>query len=304
MRCIIAILGVIVLTPAVYANDVAELQASASNALASNDYSTAESQLSKALELERDNAYSLYLMALMHLNRGSDLVAAQTYLDKAEEAGAQAQPLSLLRARLYARQDREDEALTELESLASGGYGQLTRVDDQADFDRLRENARFQKARNTIRATRFPCEADERHNDFDFWIGNLNVYQNGTYAGQNQITSLLGGCLIFEQWESASGGLGKSFNYFDPGKNHWRQIWISDSGTMIEFTGEARDGGIYYTAETSDPNTGDVTHHRFEFTRHEKGGVRQFWAISNDASDGEWTTIWDGQYVAKPDDEM
>ena len=303
MRCIIAILGFLVLVPAVYANDVAELQASASNALANDDYATAEKQLSRALDLEQDNAYSLYLMALTHLDRGSDLVAARAYLEKAEKAGAQAQALSLLRARLYAKQDRLNEALTQIESLAAGGYGQLTRLDDQPDFDGLRANARFQKAREAIRATRFPCEADERHRDFDFWIGDWNVYQNGTYAGQNRITSLLGGCLIFEQWESASGSLGKSFNYFDPGKNHWRQIWIADSGTMIEFTGEARDGGIFYTAETTDPETGQVTRHRFEFTRHAEGGVRQFWAISDDAGKDDWTTIWDGHYVSKPDDE-
>ncbi|MDJ0708903.1 MAG: hypothetical protein QNJ14_00865 [Woeseiaceae bacterium] len=304
MRCIFAVLGFIALVPAVYGNDVAELQGSASNALAEDDYPTAEAQLSEALGIEPDNAYSLYLMALTYLNRGSNLVEAQAYLDRAEEAGAQPQALSLLRARLYAKQDRVNDALTEIETLAAGGYGQLARLDDQPDFDRLRANARFVKARESIKATRFPCEADERHQDFDFWIGDWNVYQNGTYAGQNRITSLLGGCLIFEQWESASGSLGKSFNYFDPSKNHWRQIWIADTGTMIEFTGEARDGGIYYTAETTDPNTGELTHHRFEFTLHSEGGVRQFWAVSNDIEKGEWTTIWDGHYVPNPDNGM
>ncbi len=305
MRCIIAImLGIIILTPAVYGGDLAALQRSAADALANGDYPTAKAQLSKALELERDNAYSLYLMALTHLNRGDDLAAAQNYLDRAEVAGAQAQAIALLRARLYTKQNRLDDALTQIESLAATGYGQLARLDDQPDFDRLRENARYQHARAAIHATRFPCEADERHDDFDFWIGDWNVYQGGTYAGQNRITSLLGGCLIFEQWESASGGLGKSFNYFDPSKDRWRQIWVADSGTIIEFTGEARDGGIYYTAETTDPNTGDVTHHRFEFTRHPEGGVRQFWATSNDPNREEWTTIWDGHYVAKPYDEL
>ena len=73
---------------------------------------------------------------------------------------------------------------------------------------------------------------------------------------------------------------------------------------MIEFTGKARDGGIFYTADTIDPATGQTTHHRFEFTRHPEGGVRQFWATSNDPDRDEWVTIWDGHYVPRSDDEM
>ena len=110
----------------------------------------------------------------------------------------------------------------------------------------------------------------------------------------NKISSILGGCLVFEQWESAAGSHGKSFNYFDPGAGHWRQIWVADTGTIIEFTGEARDGGIFYTAETNDSATGAVIHHRFEFTRLPDGEVRQFWATSPDRT--EWTTVWDGRY--------
>ena len=146
----------------------------------------------------------------------------------------------------------------------------------------------------------YPCEKDDRHRAFDFWVGDWDVFQNDALAGSNRITSILGGCLIFEEWESATGSLGKSFNYYDPSKDHWRQIWVADSGSIIEFTGKARDGGIFYTAETSNPETGDVTHHRFEFTKHPEGGVRQFWAISKDLE--EWTTIWDAQYLKRAAD--
>jgi len=52
---------------------------------------------------------------------------------------------------------------------------------------------------------------------------------------------------LYEQWEGAGGSLGKSFNYFDPTHDHWRQIWISDSGTVIEFTGNAAQIPVYET---------------------------------------------------------
>ena len=303
MRYVVAIAGFLVLVPTVYGREVAELQGSASAAIAEEDHATAISALRAALDLEPDNPYSLYLMSLAMLDQGSELDGVGAILDRAEETGAQQQAVVLLRARLFAKTGRPDEALAQIESLAESGFGQLQKLDSQPDFDRLRQSARYQKALEKIRANRFPCEADDRHRDFDFWIGNWNVYQNGSYAGQNQITSLLGGCLIFEQWEAASGGLGKSFNYYDPGKKHWRQIWIADSGTIIEFTGEARDGGIFYSAETSDPVTGQVTRHKFEFTLHPEGGVRQYWAISNDQDSKEWATIWDGHYVLKSEDK-
>ena len=145
------------------------------------------------------------------------------------------------------------------------------------------------------RAARFPCEAGENHHAFDFWIGEWDVSQGGQAAGTNSIQAILGHCVIFEQWESASGSNGKSFNYYDPGHDHWRQIWVGDGGTFIEFTGQARDGGIFYTAETINPADAAVTHHKFEFTQNEDGSVRQFWATSTDDKE-TWNTIWDGHY--------
>lgn len=148
------------------------------------------------------------------------------------------------------------------------------------------------------RDARFPCSNDERHHAFDFWIGEWTVTQNGVFAGTNSIQSILGGCTIFEQWKSASGGQGKSFNYYDPGHDHWRQIWIDDSGTFIEFTGKARDGGMYFTAETVNPADGSVTLHKFEFTQLDGGIVRQYWETSSDGGK-TWASIWDGRYERK-----
>lgn len=141
----------------------------------------------------------------------------------------------------------------------------------------------------------YPCQDDPRHHAFDFWIGDWRVTQNGEFAGTNSIKPLMGHCTLFEEWTSATGRLGKSFNYYDPAQDHWRQIWISDSGTFIEFTGEARDGGIFYTAETTDAKTQDTIDHRFEFTPNDDGSVRQFWQISRDKGQS-WQTVWDGHY--------
>lgn len=160
-------------------------------------------------------------------------------------------------------------------------------------------NAEEDAAEAGVPTTRFPCSTDERHRAFDFWIGEWEVTANGQLAGNNRITPILGHCVIFEEWTSINGNEGKSFNYYDPGHDHWRQIWVGDTGTFIEFTGQARDGGIFYTAETVNRADGSRTLHKFEFTQLDNGIVRQFWQTSTD--DGKtYATIWDGHYSRKP----
>ena len=104
--------------------------------------------------------------------------------------------------------------------------------------------------------------------------------------------------LFLKNWESVAGTFGKSFNFYDPGEDHWRQIWVDDTGGVIEFTGQVRDGVMYYTATTHDPSTKAATEHKLTFTPNVDGSVRQFWEQSSD--NGEtWTTAFDGHYAKK-----
>jgi hypothetical protein len=101
---------------------------------------------------------------------------------------------------------------------------------------------------------------------------------------------------VFENWLSVSGTSGKSFNFYDAGEDHWRQIWVDDTGGVIEFTGQVREGVMYYTATTHDPASGAATLHKLTFTPNAEGSVRQFWESSKD--NGEtWTVAFDGHYA-------
>jgi hypothetical protein len=241
-----------------------------------------------------------YQMGAQLMDNDGDIDAAVMHFEHAAELEFQPLGVAYRLSRLYARAGQDTAALEQLEIMADGGFGLPNLIEGEADYDGIRDNLRYTAAIETIRAARFPCAADERHHAFDFWIGEWNVTQNGQFAGTNSVQPILGHCTIFEQWESASGTFGKSFNYYDPAHDHWRQIWIGDSGSIIEFTGEARDGGIFYTAETIDPSDGSVTLHKFEFTRIGDDGVRQYWETSSD--DGEtWASIWDGHYERQPD---
>jgi len=251
------------------------------------------------LQTPDDGSLHYQLGSLLMDNDGDLSEAAGDFLRAAE---LQFQPLggAYRLSRIYARQGNGSQALEQLEILAAGGFGQIGLLDGEADFDNIRNDARFIAAAEKIRSTRFPCVNDARYHDFDFWIGEWTVTQNGQFAGDSSVQPLLGECTIFEQWTGGSGSEGKSFNYYDPGYDHWRQIWISDSGTFIEFTGEARDGGIFFTAETTDPADGSVTLHKFEFTQLDGGIVRQYWETSTDGG-MTWSAIWDGRYERKAD---
>ena len=245
-----------------------------------------------------DDGATHYALASYLMDTDGDLNEAVLHFERAEELEFQPQGVIYRLSRINARRGLNSEALEQIEALAEGGFGYPGLIENQADFEKIADDARFVAAVETMRAARFPCMPDERHHAFDFWIGDWTVTQNGQFAGTNNISAILGHCVIFEEWESASGGKGKSFNYYDPGYDHWRQIWVSDSGSVVEYTGKARDGGIFYTAETVDPADGSVTLHKFEFTRHENGDVRQFWQTSTDGGE-TYSTIWDGRYAPK-----
>lgn len=279
--------------------DLASLRNEAQIAAAAGEVEVAADKLKQILELTPDDGAVHYQLGTLLMDNDGDIFDALTHFRRAGDLEFRPMGVAYRLSRIYAQTGRNNDALEQLEVMADGGFGQLNLVEKQADYADIQDHPRFAAALETIRSARFPCAADERHHAFDFWIGEWTVTQNGQFAGDSSVQPLLGHCTVFEQWESANGGFGKSFNYYDPGQDHWRQIWIGDNGSFIEFTGQARDDGIFFTAETTNPADGVVTHHKFEFTRIGESDVRQYWETSIDGGE-TWQSIWDGRYTPKP----
>ena len=56
-----------------------------------------------------------------------------------------------------------------------------------------------------------PCENDEAFRAFDFWLGDWVVHgPAGNVAGHNRIERSQRGCVLVENWTSATGGTGTS----------------------------------------------------------------------------------------------
>ncbi|MEM0986711.1 MAG: hypothetical protein AAGJ32_10720 [Pseudomonadota bacterium] len=89
-----------------------------------------------------------------------------------------------------------------------------------------------------------PCLAWQ-YRAFDFWVGDWDVFDHeGRYAGRNLVSVEENGCLLVERWNSANGGTGQSYNFYNPATDTWRQLWVSTSVSIDFEGGYAADGGI------------------------------------------------------------
>lgn len=151
------------------------------------------------------------------------------------------------------------------------------------------------------------CEENERFGDWDFWVGDWNVYgknpQNGemVFAGTNSITKHYNNCLIKETWVNSAGTGGFSVNYYNPNTDEWRQVWVSPN-LAIDYTGGLDEegamlleGSVYYYANGQTfPFTG-------KWSLEEDGSVIQHFEQQNPET-GEWAVWFTGYYFKRDND--
>ena len=141
------------------------------------------------------------------------------------------------------------------------------------------------------------CAASE-HRQFDFWIGNWDVFTpNGKAAGTNLIEKVAGGCGLRENWRGAGGGTGTSLNFWSPEDRKWHQTWVGTGGSFLFLSGGLVDGRMVLSGTTRD-TSGAVQMERISWTPSPDSTVRQQWDQSRD--DGKtWTTAFLGIYRRK-----
>jgi hypothetical protein len=141
-----------------------------------------------------------------------------------------------------------------------------------------------------------PCEDQEKFREFDFWIGEWDVHtSDGQFAGRNVIESSHGGCVLFENWASASGGTGFSMNYLDKITDEWVQIWTDAGGSQINIRGGLTDDGMLLTGQIHYVSNGTTAPFRGLWTPQPDGRVRQFFEQSNDGGK-TWQPWFEGFY--------
>jgi len=141
-----------------------------------------------------------------------------------------------------------------------------------------------------------PCTSPE-HRQFDFWIGDWQVYRaDGSLAGINRITREYGGCVIHERYATGRGYSGESLNTYDAARKVWHQTWVDDGGLLL--TLEGRWNGRSMILEGLAPGSdGRMVKQRITWTPTGDASVRQLWETADEQ--GKWTVVFDGKYTKR-----
>lgn len=239
-----------------------------------------------------------YGVALDELGRHADAVGA---LRRALSAPAPfVNQVHYRLAKAYAGAAAQDSAFAHLESAAAGGFRLWEAVRDDRDFAPMRNDARFTRALARLENNRFPCRQRPVSRQLDYWVGDWNVVNGTTQLGTNKVELVNGDCVVQENWMSnGAGGGGKSWSYYDPPTQKWRQIFIFDNGGTWDFTGELHDGAMRFERPLPAVGNTPAGIQRMTYFPIAKDSVRQYIESTTDGGK-TWTPGFDGMYVRKP----
>ena len=155
-----------------------------------------------------------------------------------------------------------------------------------------------------------PVCADEVHGGFDMWVGEWDVFPNGseTQVANSRIERLSGGCSIRESWMPFRGSGGTSVSMVNHTTGRWEQVWIGSDGKRVDFTGgvvAGEDGPKMVLTGYWDgvgPGGSDLLT-RMTYSSMEDGSVRQFGEASTDHG-LSWQTSFDFIYRPKDRDQQ
>jgi hypothetical protein len=197
-----------------------------------------------------------------------------------------------------ARQGKVDAALVALDSATVIQLFTPQQLDSDEDLAALRSDARFEGIKRRIMLAASPCDTMPKAREFDFWIGEWDVFApGGNRAGSSVIQKVSNGCALLENW---TGGLGtgKSLNFYNATAGYWQQTWIGSAGGPVEFRdGVLQDSTMRFIARTTGPQ-GEPVLSRLSFTRLGPNRVRQHAESSGDGG-ATWTTSYDFHYLRK-----
>ncbi len=209
----------------------------------------------------------------------------------------------LAEARAALADGDQARAVEALQSLFDNGFSGVGLILADPALSALAGNPAFDQLVTDMSRKAFPCEHDPAFAEFDFWLGDWDVHlANGTFAGTNRIHREQRGCVLIENWSSASGGSGTSINYVDKTDGRWVQIWNDASGSQIHIRGGMTKDGMLLEGTIHYVATGLTSPFRGLWTPLEDGRVRQYFEQSNDGA-ATWVPWFEGFYTRRSGDQ-
>ena len=195
-----------------------------------------------------------------------------------------------------ARLGKADEAFLALDSAIAAGFVGPKTIAQDPDLAPLLGDPRMEARHKQVQLAFFPCDTMSAARQFDFWIGDWDVYTPAKQlAGTNSIQKILGGCVLLENWEGSLGGSGKSMNWYNVQAGYWQQTWVASGASQQEYRDGRLDGTtLRFLGERMTPQGKASV--RLSFTPLAPNRVRQHAETSGDGG-ATWTTTYDFLYI-------
>lgn len=259
----------------------------------------------EAIRLGVDNAVTWNRLGYCYHNVGRIDDAIKHYLISiSKNPSVQLEQIVQVRlARAYSLKKEMDNSFKAIDRSVILGYANANELETNADFLNLKSDKRFTPTKKAVYENAFPCQKNNHAREFDFWVGEWDVYNTGSTqpaVGKSKIENASGGCMILENFYGVGDPpyAGKSINFVDPATNKWIQMWVGSSGinnlNMTRFyDGEYHDGAMRFVFDRE--LNGTKTIGRFIFYNEGPNQVRQFNEQSVDGGK-TWTTSYDLTY--------
>lgn len=139
-------------------------------------------------------------------------------------------------------------------------------------------------------------ESDDKYREFDFWIGEWDVYKQDTdtIVGKSKIEQIVDGKVIKETYHSTTSKYhGTSLNTYNPRTDQWEQFWVDNSGLTLHITGNIEDHKMVLQNKISTEK--GILSNKVKWQKNKNNTVRQTWSQSTD-QEKTWKVVFDGEY--------
>ena len=145
-----------------------------------------------------------------------------------------------------------------------------------------------------------PCSYPEAK-QFDFWLGDWKVEwvdKDGIKGeGTNNIKKIFDGCVIEENFNGNPGTplIGKSLSVFIPKLKIWKQTWVDNFGSYLDFIGEFTGDKMILSRELPNNENKKILQ-RMVFYNIRKDSLDWNWERSLDEGKN-WELLWKIHYT-------
>ena len=141
------------------------------------------------------------------------------------------------------------------------------------------------------------CDSAESK-QMDFWVGDWEAsytVNGAAVKSHNRVTKVLDGCAIFEEFTGppATSLVGRSYSVFDRFSGQWKQTWVDNSGSYLDFVGGVVDGNRVFAREFQ--RQGKTVKQRMVFRDVKPESFKWLWQRSDDEG-ATWKTNWEIDY--------